>query len=174
MITLEKIRQKTRELHARTRRALLQGILVPLIVIFVAGYGIAWFDGPAVRAVFTFALVWSLAGQYLLHRGMWSATLPEDAGLSNGLESYRREVERRRDLSSRFLSWALGPAVLAIAAFTVPLVSLGIRKGVVLNMAPFLTLLVIWVVSVFVVRMRNRRELQREIQELNDIERANG
>lgn len=173
-MTLEKIRRKTRELHAKTRRALLQGITVPLMVIFVAGYGIAWFDGPLLRAAFAFALAWSLAGQYFLHRGMWSATPPGDAALSTGLESYRREVERRRDLSSRFLSWALAPAVFAIGSLVAPLLSLGIRQGMLLKMTPFLSLLVIWIVSVFVVRMRNRRELQREIQQLNDIERANG
>ena len=40
-------------------------------------------------------------------------------------------------------------------------------------MIPFLTLVVIWIVGVFVVRMREQRELQREIDELNNIEREN-
>jgi len=35
---------------------------------------------------------------------------------------------------------------------------------------PFLTLLVVWIVSWFVIRLRKQRELQREIDELNDIE----
>jgi hypothetical protein len=45
-------------------------------------------------------------------------------------------------------------------------------KGTLLNMIPFLALVVIWIVSVFVIRMRDQRELQREIDDLNDIERA--
>jgi uncharacterized membrane protein len=40
-------------------------------------------------------------------------------------------------------------------------------------MIPFLVLLALWLVGVFVVRMRQRRELQREIEELNDVEREN-
>ena len=101
---------------------------------------------------------------------MWSATLPEDRALSTGLESYRLEIERRRSLSSRFLLWTFGPVVLALATFVVPL----LYQGMLSNMIPFLSLLFIWVVSVFVIRMRDQRELQREIGELNDIERANG
>ena len=101
---------------------------------------------------------------------MWSATLPEDRALSIGLESYRLEVERRCSLSSRFLLWTFGPVVLALATFVVPL----LYQGMLSNMIPFLSLLFIWVVSVFVIRMRDQRELQREIGELNDIERANG
>ena len=110
---------------------------------------------------------------------MWSATRPEDAGLSTGLESYRREVERRRCLSGRFLLWSLGPVLLAIATLIALIVSLGIGnrgmalKGTLLKMTPFLTLLVIWLVGVFVIRMRDQRELQREIDQLNDIEREN-
>jgi len=37
-----------------------------------------------------------------LNRGMWAATLPQDAALSTGLESYRREVERRVTFSVAF------------------------------------------------------------------------
>ena len=178
IMTLEKIRQKTQELHAKTRRALLGGITVSLLVVGISGYGIAWADGPGVRAVFAFAIAWSLAGQYFVNRGIWAATLPGDAALSTGLESYRREVERRRYLSGRFLLWSFGPVVLAIATLIVLILSFGIRnrgmllKGTLLNMIPFLALVVIWIVSVFVIRMRDQRELQREIDDLNDIERA--
>jgi hypothetical protein len=40
---------------------------------------------------------------------------------------------------------------------------------------PFLTLVVVWIAAYFfVVRVRQQRELQREIDELNTIERENG
>jgi hypothetical protein len=177
-MTLEKIRQKTQELHAKTRRGLLGGIAVSLLIAGISVYGIALGDGTLVRAVFAFAIAWSLAGQYFVNRGMWPATTPGDAALNTGIESYRREVERRRYLSARFLLWSFGPVVLAIAALIVLLLSFGIRRGMLLkgtlfHMIPFLAMLAIWIVGVFVMRMRDRRELQREIDELNDIERAN-
>src|SRR6266404_4562987 len=114
-MTAEKIRQKTRELHAETRRKLLGGIAVSLLVAGISGYGIASGDSPVMRAVFAFAIAWSLAGQYFVNRGMWSTTLPQDAALSTGLESYRREVERRRSLFGRVMLWSFAPVVLAIA-----------------------------------------------------------
>ena len=60
IMTLEKIRQKTQELHAKTRRALLGRIAVSLLVVGISGYGIAWVDSAVVRAVFAFAIAWSL------------------------------------------------------------------------------------------------------------------
>ena len=178
-MTLEKIRQKTQKLHAKTRRKLLGGIVVSLLVVAISGYGIASADDSVKRAVFASAIVWSMAGLYFVNRGMWSATLPGDAALSTGLESYRREVERRRYFSSRELLWSFGPAALAIATLIMLIASFGIRsEGMPLertlrNMIPFLTLVVAWIVGVFVIRMREQRELQREIDQLNDIEREN-
>jgi hypothetical protein len=179
VMTSEKIRQKTRELHAKTRQKLLGGIAVSLLVAGISGYGIASGDGPVIRAVFAFAIAWSMAGQYFVNRGMWSAVLPHDAAMNTGLESYRREVERRRYLFGRVMLWSFGPVVLAIATLIALIMSFGIRnrglplKGTLLNMTPFLSLVVIWIVGVFVIRMREQRELQREIDELNDIEREN-
>ena len=177
-MTLEKVRHKVQELHTKTRRQLLGNLVVPFIVVAFYGFCIKQFHYPVLRPLFVFAIVWSLAGLYFLNRGMWSAMLPEEAALSTGIESYRREVERRRSLSVRFMLWGFGPLVFAIATLIVLILSLGIGsglllKGALLKMTPFLSLLVIWFVSFFVIRMRQQRELQREIDELNDIERAN-
>src|SRR5260370_25802839 len=97
IMTMEKIREKIQEVRAKTRKAMLGWIITPLLVAGMCGWGIAQVHGgPLVRAVFAFAIAWSLAGQYFLKRGVWSATLPRDAALSTGLESYRRGGERRR------------------------------------------------------------------------------
>jgi hypothetical protein len=157
---------------------LLGNLVVPFIVVAFYGFGIKQFHHPALRSVFAFAIAWSLAGLYFLNRGMWPAMLPGDAALSTGLESYRREVERRLSLSGRFMVWGFGPAVFAIATLIMLILSLGIGggmslKGALLKMAPFLTLLAIWLVGFFVIRMRQQRELNREIDQLNEIESEN-
>src|SRR2546427_11374395 len=113
-MTLETIRRKARELHAKTRRELLGNIAAPLAVVVFSGLGAANFDDPLQRTVFALALARALAGQFFLHRGMWSATLPGDAALTTGLEFYRRGVERRRHPVLPVLAWsfwALGPSV---------------------------------------------------------------
>src|SRR5260221_8008706 len=89
-MTLETIRRKARQLHAKTRRELLGSIAMPLAVVVFAGLGAAIFDDPLQRAVFALALAWALVGQFFLHRGMWSAMLPGDAALTTGIEFYRR------------------------------------------------------------------------------------
>jgi hypothetical protein len=176
-MTLERMRQKTQELHAKTRRALLGWMITPLLVAVLSGSIILQIhlqihSGPVLHAVFAVAIAWSLAGPYFVSRGMWSATLPGGEAFNTGLESYRREVERRRSLSSRFLLWCLGPVALSLAALIASLLSVAIGKGMLLNMIPFAAVVVVWIVSVFVIRLRDRRELQREIDELNQIQQS--
>jgi len=117
-----------------------------------------------------FALVWSLGGLYFAQRGMWSPAAPDETGMRPGLESYRREVERRQLLPQRFLIWLFGPLLLATAAFVAPLLS----RGMITRMIPFLSLLAIWIGAVFVMRVFYQRELAREIEVLREIEKGQG
>ena len=163
-MTVQQIQRKTQELRAKTRRALLGAMITPLLVAVVAGWIVAQLpSSPLLRMAFVFAVAWSLAGPYFVSRGMF----PAMPSATPGLESYRREVERRRALLSRFLLWTFGPVVFALGTFIVPLLSGGWLR----NMIPFLALVIIWIVSVFVIRMRDQRELRREIDELDRLER---
>ena len=170
------IEQRSRTLRAKTRRGLIGTVTGPLAAgIF---YAISMRAFPAQRQVlqppFAFALAWSLAGFYFLNRGMWSAVMPGDLGLNTGLEVCRLEVERQRDLARRILVWTLGPAMLATATFIFALALLppGVR-GLIRNALPLLIVLVVWIISFFVIRLRQQREFQREIDELKDLEMEN-
>jgi hypothetical protein len=173
-MTLEKIRKKARQVHTKTRRELLRSLAVPIAVGFFYAFGIREF--PALQQVlhplFAFALVWSLAGLYFLIRGKWSAEMPGDTGFSAGIEFCRREIERRRDYFRRVLVWGFGPLLLAIGTIVLALAAVGgrelLQKGI-----PFLTLVVVWITGYFVIRVRQDRQLQCEIKELDDIEREN-
>jgi hypothetical protein len=171
-MTLKLIRMKVRDLRAQTRKKLLGTLAGPLVVGGFSAYGIKLVHGvfPVLELVFVFAIAWSLAGVYFLNRGLWTAAMLGDAALSTGLEFYRREIERRRALGGRVLLWSFGPIFLAIAAFVL-FVALVSGARIFPNGMPFLTLIVIWMVAYFVVRMRERRDLQREIDELNEIEK---
>ena len=170
-VTLKMIRMKVQDLHTKTRRALWGIWAGPLTVGFFSAYGIKLVHGvfPVLEVAFVVAIVWSLAGVYFFSRGMWSAAMPGDAALSTGLEFYRREIERHRALYGRVLLWSFGPIVLALAAFI--LFSVIVVGGKIYpNGMPFLILVAIWIVAYFALRMRARRELQREIDDLKDIE----
>jgi hypothetical protein len=174
-MTLLLIRSKVRELRARTRRESLGTLAGPIAVGAFYGFAIKEFHGfaPALELVFAFAILWSLAGLYFLNRGMWSRAMPGDAALSTGLEFYRRELERRQRLFRRALGWSLGPILLAIATFILYLAMVGGARFFP-NGLPFLALVVLWIAAYFAMRMRGQRELQREIDELNEIESADG
>jgi sensor domain CHASE-containing protein len=64
--------------------------------------------------------------------------------------------------------------MLAIATFVFALAMVSTReRGLLPNGLPFLILMVVWIVWWFVIRMREQRELQRQIVELKDIEMKN-
>ncbi len=172
-MTMLLIRNKTRELRTKTRGERLKSISGPLIVVVLGVIGLH-FPDAALGWVFAFAIVWSLAGQYFFQRGLRPASTPEDAALSASLASYRREVERRRFLFSRSLKWNLGPVLLVIATWISMAFRIGILDRTTLpKAAPFLILMGVWLVALAVVRIRQQRDLQREIDELDEIEAAN-
>jgi len=175
-MTVTLIQQRFRDLHARTRRKLLGTLAGPAAAGLIYAFAVREFAAlhQVLQLLFAFAFGWSLAGLYFLNRGMWSSFTPGDAGVGAGLQSCRREVERRRDLVGRVLLWSFGPVLLAIGTLILALAMVGARdQGIFPNGLPFLVLVVAWIVGYFIVRLREKRELQREMDELNDIEKAN-
>jgi hypothetical protein len=175
-MTLRLIRSKARELEAKTRRQLLGTLAGPLAVAFSYALGIRMFPAlrPVLHPLFAGALLWSMIGLYFLSQGMSSPVMPEDAGLRTGLEFCREALERRRNLLRRILLWSLGPILVAIATLVLALAMVGSEsRGLLPNGLPFLTLVVVWIIAYFVIRAREQRELKREIDELNDLERDN-
>ena len=169
-MTMEKIRQKARELHRKTRRQLLGTITAPLTV--VCFYAMARKLFPLLQHVlqplFACAFAWSLAGLYFLNRGKWSAPMPGDAGLTAGLEFCRREIQRRRDHFRFVMLWGAGPVLLAIGTFILALAMVA-GKGVVPKAMPFMILVVAWISSYLFILRAEQRKLQHELDELNEI-----
>lgn len=169
------IRQKARQLRAKRRQQLFGTIVVPLVVAFFYAFSVEQLLHlqAILHALFAVTLAWSIAGLYFLNRGTWSGEMPGDVGFSTGLEFCRRELERRRDYFRRVLLWSLGPLLSAIATF---LVATAIAVGTAVlsnNAVPFMALVVVWIASFFLVRAWQQREVQREIDELSEIENKN-
>ena len=170
-MTLKLIEWKARELHAKTRRQWAGMFAAPLTMVLM--YGLAGKAlaplGSALEFLFIGAIVWSLVGLYFLSRGMGLRTIPADAGLATGLEFCRGELARRRQLMRGSLVWSLGPLALALGAMA--LAGSG-DHGFIPNVRPFATLLVVWMIAFLVIRWRELRRMQREIDELNELERG--
>jgi hypothetical protein len=172
VMTIHLLRRRVRELRAKTRKQLVGSLAMPIVMIGLYGYAIKQFHYPVAQSLFALTIAWSLAGVYFLNRGMWSAPMPGDAALSTGLEFYRREVERRCDLFRRLLWWGFLPTTSIMGTFILALAKTG-RGAIFPKAMPFITLVVVWMGGYVAIRMREQRELRREIDELNEIEKAN-
>ena len=167
---LETIRQKTRELRARTRRELLGNVATVLIVMGASAFSFAGTREPALRVMCLLAVLWSVVGQYFLHRGMWAATRPGDAALTTGLEFYRREIKRRSHMFRRVIQWSLAPVILSISVLILVLTGIAENRGLSgRSVMPFCTLFAVWIVGVLIQRSRSQRALRRELAELDSF-----
>jgi len=145
---------------------------VPIFVGLSCAYSLKEFGPlrPMLEPLFALAFAWSVAGIYFLSRGKWSDAMPENAGLSTGLEFCRGELERQRDVVRRALVWTFGPLILALGAFILALgIVISRDPRLMPNGIPFLLLLVVWIFGYFSIRLREQRQLEREMDELNDL-----
>ena len=174
-MTLELVRSKARELHANTRRQLLGTLAGPFAALLLYAFAIREFRPlqQALHLLFGCALAWSLAGLLFLYRGMWSPTMPGDAGLTTGLDYCRQEVARRRLILRRVLLWSFGPVLLSLGTLILALAMIAGERRILPNGLPFLLLVFVWIVGYFVIRLREQRGLDRQLDELNEIEREN-
>jgi hypothetical protein len=102
-----------------------------------------------------------------------SGAMPDKAGVAAGVEFCRLEIERRRDYFRRVLLWGFGPVLLSIGTFILAL-ALAARAAMFPNAMPFIVLVIAWMaIYFFSVRVREQRQLQRDIDELNEIARGN-
>ena len=173
-MTLEKIRENARHLRAKTRRELTANAAMVLVVIAISIPGAIRTNSTGLRIAFALAVAWSLAGQYFLHRGMWTGAFPADAALRTSLEFYRRELQRSGHLFRRVLEWSFGPVVLSICAFIVELAGIALPRGLLARMIPFCALFLMWIVAFFLLRSRQRGKLRRAMDELSALEKESG
>ena len=170
-VSLILIRQKTRELQRSARRRLLSTLTVPLVVGFFYVFSISQFPrlGQLVHSLFAFTLAWSLAGIFFLSRGTRPGSVPEDAGFTTGIEFCQQELERQRDYLRRVLLWSFGPVVLAIGTL---LLAFAMITGTefFLKALPVTILAIVWIIAYLLTRLRHQRNVQREINELSNVE----
>lgn len=169
------IRQKARRLRAKKRRQVLGALTAPVAAAFFYAFSIYQLPHlqQVLHALFVLALAWSIAGLYFLKLGEWSGKMRGDAGFSTGLEFCRRELERQRDYFRRILLWSFGPIVLAITTFLAAFLIATGMPTFFSNAMPVMVLAIIWVAAYLLIRAWQQREVQREIDELSEIENEN-
>jgi hypothetical protein len=167
-MTLMMIRQKVQELQAKTRRMLVGNIAAVLIVVASAWFGFLHTDSLVYRSAFVISVLWAVAGQFFLQRGLWSSASPAQWALVPGVEFYRREIDRRLSVQGRLLQWSLGPMILNLALLGLLLTGMARTMSKPGAALPFTTLCAVWLVAAIALRSKQQRQLKAEREELLD------
>jgi hypothetical protein len=168
-VNLEQIvNRRSEELYSSTRSEILMSIGAALLFVAV----MAWRFGPVhdlyMEVGFAAVVVWALTSLYVFRGRIWSGEgSRQDALAATGLDHYRKELERRRDHLRNGWLWH-GPLFLACLALGAVLLGrkfLGTDR--LSSVVPLLVLLAGWTVFGLSRRLRQARELQREIDEID-------
>jgi hypothetical protein len=171
-MSVDEIRRRAgkfhRKIYWRNSREYVAGLVV---VVF---FGFQFWRVPDALTRVGFGLM--IAGMlYLigqLHRKGSARSLPAEMGLASGLDFFRRELERQRDLVGSVWSWYLGPLIPGWVVLMVALARTnpGHLRHFGLTFAAFNLFAALAFVFVWKLNQRAARRLQRRIDELNALE----
>jgi hypothetical protein len=180
-VSLELIRRKARRLEESAHQRVVSTSVAALIVVVIALY-ISWqLDEIFFRMGACALILWAVSLIYQARKAVPPGRLPLYATLSVSLDFYRQELERERSYlrAGRNTIW---PVLLSAALFLTPFVRGAIGKPgmrgfdsresmyLLVSLAvPFLTAMVVWWNSAFVVVGRKLRAVQMELDELDGL-----
>jgi hypothetical protein len=165
---LDEIRRRARKLQRRVARRNLREYAAAFVVVAFFGWALIHRLHPLERTGLALCIAGVLYVCYRLHRSGSAKGLPQEAGSTAGLQFYRRELERQRDLLRGVWRWYIGPlipglAVLTLASAIVNPGHLGHPRLFAAGYAAFAGLVL------YLIGKWNRRaaaRLQRQIEEL--------
>lgn len=178
-LSLEVIRHKTNKLEEAMRQQVVNHFVVALIIVVMALYTFWQLDEIFFRmgagALILLAVSLVYRARIILPR-----QLALNATLNASLDFYRQELERQISYlrAGRNTIW---PVLLSAAFFLTPFVRGAMGKPgmrgfdsresmyLLLGLVPFLPVMMILVVSVFVAEGRKLRAVQKEIDELDGL-----
>ena len=165
-MSVDAIRTRAATYHAKTRRHFVVKLVACIVVAFFFAAYVVWLSPtPIMRvgwAISAFGAVWMA----LQLRGRWPGDLPQDEGSGTALVDFHRGLILRQRLRLRSFAVAAGPMLFGVVVATAGLV---LKAGdlVAERLAPIAVLFAIWAVLMWVVARRQRRSLQRELDELD-------
>ena len=167
-VNLEQIvNRRTEELSSSTRSEILMSIGAALLFVGVVAWRLAPAHDRLQEVGFAAVIAWAVISVYWFRRRIWrrSPARP-DAIAATGLEYYRKQLEQRRDHLRNAWLWH-GPLFLACMILIVVLIGQALTGPERLrSVLPLVVLLAVWTAFGLTRRLRQARELQREIDEI--------
>ena len=169
------VSRRARELYARTRAEIITSLAAPVLFIAVVAWRLGFAKDRVVQWGLALIVAWIVVSLYAMRRRIWGRHEPEaGAAATASVDYYRRELQERRDHLRSLWLWH-GPIFLACFVFLAAV----LRRvwpvyQQMLNVLPFVVLLLIWSVLNLWQRRRQANELQRELDEVEQLRRSEG
>jgi hypothetical protein len=185
-MSADKLRRKAQQLDRKARLAVLFSTAIAFILFLYFGwgflsfaekfqtFGLAPFGAWSMRLGFGVLSLWGLYSGYKTYKVLWPSSAASDADLKTTLQSYRQQLEKRRDyLRNIWLRSGLIFCFLGMAMVVVPMLVRDIISPLRLfaNLGPLFALLILWLAIFIPQRKRRQRKLQHEIDQLRAFER---
>jgi len=183
-MSAEKLRRKAQQDDRKARLAVLFSAATAILLFLWFGWGFLSFQKFQTFGLGSFGTwiarlgcgvlsLWGLYSGYKTYKVFWPNPTASDAGLKTTLQSYRQQLERRRDYSQNvWLRSGLIFCFLGIAMVVMPVLVRDIVTPLRLlaNLGPILALLILWLAIFIPQRKRRLRKLQTEIDQLRAFE----
>lgn len=183
-VSAETLRLRAQKLDWNGRRTVLLVGSIGIILFFYFGwsfvsfadkfqsFALSPFGAWSMRVGFGLLSLWGLYSGYKTYTIFWPARVAHDDGLKTTLQSYRQQLEKRRDYSQNiWLQSGLIFGFLGMAMIVVPfLIRDFANPSQFLNLVPLFALFILWLVIATSQRKRRERKLQQEIDQLHAFE----
>jgi hypothetical protein len=172
-MSAEQLRLKAQQRQSRARYEAATQIIIGLVLCIFFARAVPASHGLMPRLGYGLLSVWGIYFACQAYRWLWSGSLKADATISTTLQSYRSELEKRRDYALNIWHQAgLTFCFLGMALVLEPTLLRSVQQPRLLwNVLPIFVLLVIWLVVFLSMRGKRRRHLLREIEELRRFEK---
>ena len=122
-MSVEEIRRRAGKFQKKIYWRNLREYVAGLVVVVFFGFYFWRTSDALTRGALGLLIAGVLYVMWYLHRQGSSRSLPADLGLASGIDFYRRELKRQRDLLASVWAWYLGPLIPGFVALRVALAS---------------------------------------------------
>jgi uncharacterized membrane protein YfcA len=175
-MSADQLRRKAQQRQQRARFEAIFSILLGIFLFLFFARACATAHELLPRMGLGLLSLWCLYFAYQAYKWIWPRPQGPDGALETTLQSYRSELEKRRDynrhvwrkagLTFCFLGMAMVVAPVLIKSLDDP--------RLLFSVAPLFVLLAIWLAVFFPIRKRKLQKLQQEIEDLRTVEGYKG
>jgi hypothetical protein len=164
------INRRVHELYWSTRAEILLSISAAVFFVVVTAWRLAPYRDSPEQVGFAVVIAWVLISLWWFRQRIWRPEPARPAALAaSGVEYYRKELEKRRDHLRNAWIWH-GPLLLACMIFAVSFVGKAFPSPDRLrSVLPLVFALVAWTGIGLWRRRRMARQIQREIDEIDQL-----